>query len=181
MPICLGALVWWRDSHYLKASSKLFSLQKTAGWPLPCHVCTSGVFSTGIVCNQGQNGHSNNSRKQVIASKFLASYIHLHVRTPSPMPLGSVKNHCLFPSSTSPVIAAKTQMSCCLSEHWCAAGSFLCLKGVPKLSSAEEGSCLSGEDFIFIIGTCQHITSRTPGPNGHFKNFTNKSLEASLL
>ena len=67
---------------------------------------------------------------------------------------------CLFPTSNSPVLMAKTPRSCLfLSEHWCAAGRFLCLKGIPKVFSLEEGSDLAGEILLCSIREYQHRAS----------------------
>ena len=88
----------------------------------------------------------------------------------------------LFPTLTSPIIMAKTPMSCLfLSEHWCVAGSFLCLKGIPKLFSVEEGSDMAGESFFAISGNVSTYQVCKTRAKWIFSKHHSKSLEASWL
>ena len=73
-------------------------------------------------------------------------------------------------------------MSCLfLSEHWCVAECFLCLEGIPKLFSVEEGSDMAGESFFAISGNVSTYQVCKTRAKWIFSKHHSKSLEASWL
>ena len=113
-----------------------------------------GKISTGLFCiKRGRISLTKIPEKKMLQALWFVltftSLYKVHVQC-----LFVQESHpWLFSTSNSPIMMAKTPRSCLfLSEPWCAAGSFLCLKGIPIEYSVDEGSDLTWEVLLCNIG-----------------------------
>ena len=147
--------------HCLKGILNVVSFQEIADWAWPCLVCTSGEKQPRA--RSYKLGRISTTKTPVI--KRLEETCLLHTFTSvyefhHQCLLAQESHPCLFPTTNSPIIMAKTTTSCLFfSDHWCAARIFLCLKSIPKVYSVEEDSDLVWEISLFNISSYQHIAS----------------------
>ena len=92
VPLGFGALVWCREfplpeKHFNRV---LLSGHSRLGMTMPC-LHKQGKMQRASSYQNRQNGHWQNSRNQEIASHMVSSYMHLCIKPPFPMPLGSGK------------------------------------------------------------------------------------------
>ena len=137
VPLHHGALVWCRDFPVPEQHFKcvLLSGDSRLVMTMPC-LHKWGKWLRASSYKQGKIAiETNPETKRLEASCLLCTFNSIY--SLHPQGLFAQESHpCLFPTLTSPIIMAKTPMSCLfLSEHWCVAGSFLCLKCIPNIFS----------------------------------------------
>ena len=144
----------------LKAPSKVFSFQGTSVWAWKCLGCTSGENQNRAISYK-KGRISSRKLHRTRDCKHRAFFLHspLYTHFISNTSLLRKANPCLLPTLNSPIIVAKTPMTCIFhSEPWWATGCFLCLKGIPRVFPVEEGSHKAWEVLLCNIGVYQHRT-----------------------